>query len=102
MAVSAVEGLSAAISGSVVVRGDDGYNEARTLYNAMIDKHPAAVAYCKTEADVSAAVRFAQERSLPIAIRCGGHNGGGLGSVDDGIVVDLSAMNTVTVEPKAR
>jgi FAD/FMN-containing dehydrogenase len=102
MAVSAVEGLSAALKGRVVVRGDEGYDEARTLYNAMIDKRPAAVVYCLDEADVAAAIKFARERGLPLAVRCGGHNGGGLGSVDDGLVVDLSPMSTVTVEPAAR
>jgi FAD/FMN-containing dehydrogenase len=102
MSVSAVEGLTAAVKGRVVAQGDEGYDEARALYNAMIDKRPAAVAYCVDEADVAAAIAFARERSLPIAIRCGGHNGGGLGSVDDGLVIDLSPMNTVTVDPAAR
>jgi FAD/FMN-containing dehydrogenase len=102
MAVSAVEGLAAALKGRVVAQGDDGYDEARSLYNAMIDKRPAAVAYCLDEADVAAAIGLARERNLPIAIRSGGHNGGGLGSVDDGLVIDLSPMNDVTVEPAAR
>src|SRR5262245_37719873 len=102
MAISAVEGLAAAIAGPVVIRGDDGYDEARALYNGMIDKHPAAVAYCESESDVSSAIGFARDREIPIAIRCGGHNGGGLGSVDDGIVIDLSRMNEIAVEPAAR
>jgi FAD binding domain/Berberine and berberine like len=97
MAVS-VEGLAAAVKGRVVERGASDYDQARALYNAMIDKHPAAIAYCLDEADVSAAVRYANEHGLRIAIRCGGHNGGGLGSVDDGLVIDLSPMNVVTVE----
>ena len=102
MAISSVEGLGAAVKGRVVERGDAGYDEARALYNAMIDKHPAAVAYCVDEADVSAAIRFATERGLRIAVRCGGHNGAGLASVDDGLIIDLSAMNNVTVDPAAR
>jgi FAD/FMN-containing dehydrogenase len=96
------EGLAAAVRGRVVEVGDAGYDEARELYNAMIDKRPAAVAYCVDDADVSAAVTFANERGLRIAVRSGGHNGGGLGSVDDGLVIDLSAMNRVEVEPAAR
>jgi len=102
MAISNVEGLAGAVQGRVVERGDSGYDEARALYNAMIDKHPAAVAYCADEADVSAAVQFARDRGLRIAVRGGGHNGAGLGSVDDGLIIDLSAMNNVTVDPAAR
>jgi len=97
-----VEGLAAAVKGRVVDRGDAGYDEARALYNAMIDKRPAAIAYCVDEQDVAAAVRFANEHDLRIAIRSGGHNGGGLGSVDDGLVIDLSQMNQVTVDVTAR
>ncbi len=90
------------IKGRVVERGDAGYDEARALYNAMIDKRPAAIAYCLDEDDVAAAVRFGVAEGLPIAVRCGGHNGGGLGSVDDGLVIDLSAMNAVTVDAGAK
>ena len=102
MAISSVEGLAGAVKGRVVERGDSGYDEARALFNAMIDKHPAAVAYCTDEADVSAAVQFARDRGLRIAVRGGGHNGAGLGSVDDGLVIDLSSMNKITVDPAAR
>jgi FAD/FMN-containing dehydrogenase len=102
MAISSVEGLAGAVKGRVVERGDSGYDEARALYNAMIDKHPAAVAYCADEADVSAAIQFARDRGLRIAVRGGGHNGAGLGSVDDGLIIDLSSMNKVTVDPAAR
>lgn len=102
MATTETEGLATAIKGRVVARGDDGYDEARTLYNAMIDKRPAAVAYCADDADVAAAVQFARERGLRIAIRSGGHNGAGLASVDDGLVIDLSQMNTTTVDASAR
>jgi FAD/FMN-containing dehydrogenase len=82
--------------------GDAGYDEARALYNAMIDKRPAAIAYCVDEADVASAVRFARSQGLPLAVRSGGHNGAGLGSVDDGLVVDLSQLNEIVVEPQAR
>src|SRR5438105_12533578 len=96
-----VGGLSG-VKGRVVERGGDGYDEARALYSAMIDKHPAAIAYCADEADVSEAIRFARQEGMPLAIRCGGHSGAGFGSVDDGLVLDLSAMHEVTVEPAAR
>ena len=102
MGGSTVEGLSSAVRGQVVEVGDAGYDDARALYNAMIDKRPAAIAYCLDERDVAEAVRFAAGQGLPIAVRCGGHNGGGLGSVDDGLVIDLSQMHEVTVDPAAR
>jgi FAD/FMN-containing dehydrogenase len=102
MATTVTEGLASAVKGRVVVQGDSGYDEARALYNAMIDKHPLAIAYCIDESDVAAAIAFARERGLRIAIRSGGPNGGGLGSVDDGLVIDLSPMNTTTVDADAR
>ena len=102
MSVSVVDGLADAVKGRVLERGAPGYDEARALYNAMIDKRPAAIAYCADEQDVAAAIGFARERGLRIAVRCGGHNGAGLGSVDDGLVIDLSPMNEVSVEPAAR
>src|ERR1700686_3271115 len=102
MAVSAVEGLTVAVKGRGVERGASGYDEARAPYNAMIEKHPAAIVYCVDEADVAAAIAFARERGLRLAVRCGGHNGAGLASVDDGLVIDLSSMNEITVDPGAR
>jgi len=102
MAKSALEGLTEAVKGRVVERGDSGYDEARAIYNGMIDKHPAAIAYCVDEADVASAIGFARKRGLRLAVRGGGHNGAGLASVDDGLVIDLSSMNNVTVEPSAR
>ena len=101
MAVS-VEGLASAVRGRVVETGAPGYDEARALYNAMIDKRPAAIAYCVDAADVAAAVRYGVERGLRIAVRGGGHNGAGLGSVDDGLVIDLSQLNAVEVDPGAK
>ena len=102
MGTTAVEGLATAVRGRVVERGTSDYDEARSLYNSMIDKHPAAIAYCVDENDVAAAIAFARERGLRLAIRGGGHNGGGLGSVDDGLVIDLSIMNEISVDPEAR
>jgi FAD/FMN-containing dehydrogenase len=102
MAISAVEGLATAVKGRVVEREDSGYDEARALYNAMIDKRPAAIAYCVDDADVASAIDFARERGLRLAVRGGGHNGAGLASVDDGLVIDLSSMNEITVDPSSR
>jgi FAD/FMN-containing dehydrogenase len=101
MAVS-VEGLTSAVKGRVVESGAPDYDEARALYNAMIDKRPAAIAYCVDEADVGAALRYGVEHGLRIAVRGGGHNGGGLGSVDDGLVIDLSQMNAIEVDAQAK
>ncbi|HZT93436.1 MAG TPA: FAD-binding oxidoreductase [Gaiellaceae bacterium] len=100
MAVS-VEGLASSLQGRVVQPGDSDYDESRALYNAMIDKRPAAIAYCADEADVAAAIRYGVEHDLPIAVRGGGHNGAGLGCVDDGLVIDLSQMSDITVDAPA-
>ena len=101
MAVS-VDGLAAAVKGRVVEPDAVDYDESRSLFNAMIDKRPAAIAYCVDETDVAAAIGFARARELPIAIRSGGHNGPGLGSVDDGVVIDLTPMKQVIVDTSAR
>jgi FAD/FMN-containing dehydrogenase len=101
MAVS-VDGLSAAVRGRVVEPSASDYDEARTLFNAMIDKRPAAIAYCVDEADVAAAIQYGKDHGLRLAVRSGGHNGGGLGSVDDGLVIDLSPMKNVAVDATAR
>ena len=98
---AAIHRLSTVIQGKVLAPGDLAYDEARTVYNAMIDKHPALIAQCRDVADVIAAVRFAREQDLPLAIRGGGHSGAGLGSVDDGLVIDLRDMHGVRVDPDA-
>jgi len=90
------------LRGPVIGRGHPEYDEARKLYNGMIDKRPLMIARCADVADVIAAVNFGRDHDLPIAIRGGGHNGPGLGSVDDGLVIDLSAMKGVRVDPTAR
>lgn len=97
-----VEGLRASLRGPVIANGDPGYDDARKVYNAMIDKRPAVVARCVDAGDVIAAVKFARERSLTVAVRGGGHNGGGLGTVDNGLVIDLSLMKGIRVDPAGR
>jgi len=97
-----VSTLRSQLRGAVIARGDAEYDEARALYNGMIDKKPLAVARCADVADVIAAVNYGRENALPIAMRGGGHNGPGLGSVDDGLVIDLSRMRGVRVDPESR
>jgi len=81
---------------------DGSYDEARTLFNAMIDRRPALIVRCASADDVAAVIRFAREQGAPLAIRGGGHNGGGLASVDDGVVIDLSPLKSVTVDAGSR
>ena len=92
--------LIARMRGSVVLPDDPEYDAARAVYNAMIDKRPAAVAQCRDVADVSACVTFAAEHGLDLAVRGGGHNAGGLGVADGALVVDLGAMRSTTVDPE--
>lgn len=94
--------LSAELRGHVVQPGDPDYDLGRTVYNAMIDRRPAGIAYCRDVTDVRACVRFGRAHGLPIAIRGGGHNAGGLGVADDALVIDLSEMHSVTVDPDER
>ena len=88
--------------GTLIGPDDSGYDEARSLFNAMIDKKPALIARPANAEDVATLVKFAREHDLPIAIRGGSHNGAGLGSVDDGVVIDLSQIHDVQVDPDAR
>lgn len=94
--------LASQLRGDVIRPDDPEYAEARKLYNGMIDKRPALIARCANVADVIAAVNFARDYPLPLAIRGGGHSGPGLGSVDDGMMIDLSPMRDIRVDPKAR
>ncbi len=99
---STAEQELAGFSGELIGPQDGAYDETRALYNAMIDRRPALIARCTSAGDVAAVVRFAAEHHVPLAVRGGGHNGGGLGSVDDGIVIDLRPMHAVTVDEGAR
>jgi FAD/FMN-containing dehydrogenase len=92
--------LAASLRGSLVTPEDPGYDAARAVYNAMIDKRPAAVARCSDVADVIACVRFGREHGLDLAIRGGGHNAAGLGVADDALVIDLSLLRSTTVSPQ--
>jgi FAD/FMN-containing dehydrogenase len=96
------ETLGAGFRGRMIGSDDSDYDTARKLYNAMIDKRPRLIAQCVDAADVIAAVNVARDARLDVAVRCGAHNGPGLGSVDDGLVIDLSALRGVIVDPDAR
>ena len=99
---TAVQDLTSRLRGTLLRPGDAGYEETRPVYNAMIDKSPALIARCVDVADVIAAVNFAREQKLTLAVRGGGHNGPGLGTCDDGLVIDLSDMKGIHVDPMAR
>src|SRR5437764_14757122 len=90
------------LRGRLLQPGDSGYEQARQVYNAMINKHPALIARCVDVADVTAAVNFARAHELTLAVRGGGHSRPGLGTCDDGLVVDLSDMRSIRVDPVAR
>jgi FAD/FMN-containing dehydrogenase len=98
--MTAYDELAASVRGSVILPGDPGYDEARSVYNAMIDKRPAAIARCTDTADVVTCVRFAREHGADIAIRGGGHNAAGLAVADDALVIDLSGLRSTTVSPR--
>jgi FAD/FMN-containing dehydrogenase len=90
------------LRGRVVDRDDPDYDEVRSLYNAMIDKHPLLIGQCRDAADVVACVEFARAEGLRVAVRGGGHNGPGLSSIEDGLMIDLSQMKGVRVDPETR
>ncbi len=86
------------LRGKLVIQDDEEYEKSRKVYNAMIDKKPGMIAYCQDVTDVKNAVNFARENNLLLAVRGGGHNGGGLGICDDGLVIDLSNIKNVRVD----
>src|SRR5690349_15957539 len=100
--VAAIQELAARFRGDLIRPGDATYDKARAVYNAMIDRRPALIARCASVADVIAAVNFARERNILVAVRSGGHNGAGLGVCDGGLVIDLSPMKGIRVDPRSR
>jgi FAD/FMN-containing dehydrogenase len=101
-ATTDLSALRDSIGGPVIGPADEGYDGARAIWNGAIDRRPACIARCTEVADVTAAVRFARDHELEIAVRGGGHNVAGTAVCDEGIVVDLSAMRAVRVDPAAR
>ena len=98
----AVDELGGSFRGDLLLPTSPGYDAARRIWNGVIDRHPACIARCTGVADVVAAVRFARDHDLEIAVRGGGHNVAGSAVCDDGIVIDLSAMRAVSVDPAGR
>ncbi len=102
MEASAVNGLRDGFEGIVLEDGHDDYDDARAVFNAMIDRRPAAIAQCESATDVAAALAYARDHDLEVAIRSGGHSVAGASSTDGGIVVDMRRMNAVEVDPGAQ
>lgn len=100
--ISGLDGLRAALDGTVLTAADAGYDDARTAWNAGIDHRPVVIAGCRSTADVVAAVGFGRERGLDISIRSGAHNVAGLAVADGGVMIDLREMNAVVVDAEAR
>jgi FAD/FMN-containing dehydrogenase len=97
-----IAAFRAALRGGLIEPGEPAYDAARKVYNGMINRRPRLIARCADAADVMTAVKFASEQKLLVAIRGGGHNAGGLGVCDEGLVIDLSPMNYVRVDPKKK
>src|SRR5918997_3912978 len=96
-----VEQFKTALRGELIQPSDEGYDEARKVYNGMIDKRPRMIACCSDVADAISCVNFARENEVLLAVRGGGHNGGGLGVADDGLGIDLSLLRGGRVDPEA-
>lgn len=97
-----VEELRARMGGTVLLPGDDGYDEARSVWNGEIDKRPAVIARCTGPDDVAAALRYAREEGLEVAVRGGGHGYWGAAVPERGLMIDLSPLDSVVVDPEAR
>ncbi len=102
LASETVQVLQAGLSGKVILPSDPNYDTARAVYNGMIDRYPAMIVRCADVADVISAVNFARQNKMVVAIRGGGHNGGGLGTCDGGLVIDLKDMHGIRVDPVAK
>jgi FAD/FMN-containing dehydrogenase len=102
LADSTIRDLGAALRGQVLRTGDPGYDDARRVFNAMIDRRPAAIARAAVTADVVRAVEFARSHDLPVAVRGGGHSVAGKSVADGALLIDLSAMKAIRVDPASR
>lgn len=102
LGASVIDGLRPMIRGAIFLPGDEGYSEKCKVYNAMIYKKPGMIIKCVDTADVINAVNFGRENSLLVAVRGGGHNGGGLGTCDDGLVIDLSGIKYIRIDQEEK
>src|SRR5690349_24054563 len=93
--------FKSSIRGQIILKGDLTYEEERKVYNGMIDKKPALIVKCRDVADVIACVNFGRDNKILTAIRSGGHNAGGLGLCDDGLVIDMSFMKGIRIDQKS-
>ncbi|MDX1522574.1 MAG: FAD-binding oxidoreductase, partial [Anaerolineae bacterium] len=96
-----VEAFARQLSGRLIRPGDADYDEARAIWNGMIDRRPLLIAHCTSPADVINSVNFAREHGLPVAVRGGGHNVAGHATIDDGLVIDLSGLKAIDVDPES-
>jgi hypothetical protein len=99
MSISSTASFRTTITGTVIEPGDPTYDAARAVHNGMIDRHPSLIVQCATSGDVAAAVQLAHDNGLAVAIRGGGHSGPGFGTCDGGVVVDLSGLRHIEVDP---
>jgi FAD/FMN-containing dehydrogenase len=97
-----IEKFKASLRGPVLRPGEQGYDEARKMHNAMIDRHPALIGHCAGVADVIAAVKLAREHNIAASVLGTGHNVGGISLCDNGVVIDLRAMKGIHVNPAVR
>jgi FAD/FMN-containing dehydrogenase len=97
-----IEALRASLGGALLRPGDEGYDEARSIFNGMIDRHPALIVRCASPGDVVKAVKFAREHDLMVSVRGGGHNVAGNAICDGGLMIDLTPMKGIQVDPAAQ
>jgi len=102
VADASIRGLRSALSGKVLTPGDEGFEAARTVFNAAIDRRPALIVRCATDDDVVRAIAFAREHDLVLSVKCTGHNVAGFAVCDDGLVIDLSLMKATSVDTAGR
>src|SRR5262245_14689207 len=102
MSSDAIASLKSSLRGELIQPADPGYNEARKVYNGMIDKRPRLIARVADVADVITCVNFAREQNMLLAVQGGGHNGPGLGTCDDGLVIQLSRLKGIRVHQESR